>query len=52
MGKGQPFGAVFIDLSQALHIMRHSKVLTKLPSYGIEGKELTWFEDCIFDQKA
>ena len=38
--KGKLVGAVFIDLSKAFDTISHSKVLTKLPSNGIDGKEL------------
>ena len=44
--------AVFVDLSKAFDTISHSKLLTKLPSYGIDGKELTWFEDYLFDRSA
>ena len=39
--KGQLVGAVFVDLSKAFDTISHSKLVTKLPSYGIGGKELT-----------
>ena len=48
--KGKLVGAVFIDLSKAFDTISHSKVLTKLPSYGIDGKELRWFEDYLFNR--
>ena len=50
--KGKLVGAVFIDLSKAFDTISHSKVLTKLPSYGIDGKELRWFEDYLFNRPA
>ena len=50
--KGQLVGAVFVDLSKAFDTISHSKLLTKLPSYGIDGKELAWFEDYLFNRSA
>ena len=50
--KGQLLGALFVDLSKAFDTISHSKLLTKLPSYGIDSKELTWFEDYLFNRSA
>ena len=50
--KGQLVGTVFVDLSKAFDTTSHSTLLTKLPSYGVDGKELTWFEDYLFDRSA
>ena len=50
--KGQLVGAVFVDLSKAFDTISHSNLLTKLSSYGIDGKELTWFEDYLFNRSA
>ena len=50
--KGKLVGAVFIDLSKAFDTISHSKVLTKLPSYGIDDKELRWLEDYLFNRPA
>ena len=52
MDKEKLVGVVFIDLSKAFDTINHSKVLTKLPSYGIDGKELRWFEDYLFNRPA
>ena len=41
-------GAVFIDLSKAFDTVSHSCLLNKLPSYGINDKELHWFTDYLF----
>ena len=49
MDKGQLVGAVFVDLSKAFDTISHSILLTKQPSYDIDGNELTWFEDYLFE---
>ena len=41
--KGNLAGAVFIDLTKAFDTISHSKLLGKLPQYGITGVELDWF---------
>ena len=38
--KGQLVGAVCIDHSQVFDTISYSKMLTNLPSYGINGKNL------------
>ena len=43
-------GAVFIDLSKAFDTVSHSCLLNKLPSYGINNKELHWFTDYLFSR--
>ena len=50
--RGQIVGAVCVDLSKAFDTIAHSKLVTKLPSYGIDGKEFTWFEDYLFNRSA
>ena len=46
--KGNLAGAVFIDLTKAFDTISHSKLLGKLPQYGITGVELDWFKDYLF----
>ena len=47
---GNILGAVFIDLSKAFDTVSHSRLLNKLPSYGINNKELHWFTDYLFSR--
>ena len=49
---GNLLGGVFIDLSKAFDTISHSKLLEKLPKYGIEGKEYAWLKDYLFARKA
>ena len=50
--KGNLVGAVFIDLTKAFDTISHSKLLSKLPQYGINGTELDWFKDYLFRRAA
>ena len=50
--QGNVVGACFIDLSKAFDTISHSKLLAKLPSYGIHDRELSWFTDYLFGRKA
>ena len=52
MDKGQLAVAVFIDLNKASNTVIDSKLLTKLSPYCIDGKELSWFEDYLFNRSA
>ena len=51
MDRGLLTGAVFVDLSKAYDTVDHSRVLSKLPLYGINREELQWFESYLFDRK-
>ena len=39
-----------VDLSKAFDTVSHSCLLIKLPSYGINNKELRWFTDYLFSR--
>ena len=49
--KGYLTGAVFIDLRKAFDTVDHARLLSKLPAYGIIGRELRWFESYLFNRK-
>ena len=51
MDQGELTGAVFIDLRKAFDIIDHGRLLSKLPCYGINGRELTWFENYLFKRE-
>jgi hypothetical protein len=48
---GNMVGAVFIDLSKLFDTLGHSTLLAKLPAYGIDGNELSWFTDYLFGRQ-
>ena len=41
----------YLDLSKAFDKVNHSYLLSKLPSYRINGNEFTWFENYLFNRK-
>ena len=45
-------GVVFVDLTKAFDTISHSKLLDKLPRYGIGGNELEWFKDYLLNRSA
>lgn len=51
--KGKLTGALFLDLSKAFNTINHDLILKKMNSYGICGKELSWFTPatCFVDLK-
>lgn len=51
MDKGLMTGAVFLDLKKAFDTVDHSRLLSKLPLYGIKNEELLWFESYLFDRQ-
>ena len=38
-------GVIYLDLSKAFDTVSHSYLLSKLPSYGINGNEFPWFKN-------
>ena len=44
-------GAIYLDLSKAFDTVSHSYLLSKLPSYGINRNECSWFENYLFNRK-
>ena len=50
MDKGEMTGALFVDLREAFDTVSHSSILDKLPYYGINQQELSWFTDYLFNR--
>ena len=50
--KGRLVGACVIDLSKAFDTITHTKLLSKLPKYGIHNLDLEWFTDYRFNCNA
>ena len=48
---GLLMGVIYLDLSKAFDTVSHLYLLSKLPSYGINGNEFAWFENYLFNQK-
>ena len=48
--EGKIVGAIFIDLSKAFDTLSHTKIITKLQSYGVDSIELKWFQDYLFNR--
>ena len=44
-------GVIYLYLSKAFDTVSHLYFLSKLPSYGINGNKLDWFENYLFNQK-
>ena len=51
MDRGEYTGAVYVDLKKAFDTVNHATILSKLPVYGINDKELSWFIDYLFNRK-
>ena len=51
MDRGLMTGAVFIYLSKAFDTLDHTRILSKLSIYGINGREMSWFSSYLFDRK-
>ena len=50
--KGNMVGACYVDFSKAFDTISHSNLSTKLPKYGIQGREIAWFTDYLLHRKA
>ena len=50
VNEGKLVGSIFIDLTKAFDTLSHSKLLSKLSSYGIKNNELHWFTDYLFNR--
>ena len=48
MDKSKVTGALFMDLRKAFDTVNHGCLLSKLPYYGITGKEVNWFSSYLF----
>ena len=48
--EGKIVGAIFIDLTKAFDTLSHTKIITKLQSYGVDSIELKWFQDYLFNR--
>ena len=48
MDESKVTGALFMDLRKAFDTVNHSCLLSKLPYYGITGKEINWFSSYLF----
>ena len=48
--KGLCTGAIYMDLRKAFDVVHHANLVGKLPSYGIQNKELLWFQDYLFNR--
>ena len=47
---GQLVGVVYIDLTKAFDTVGHGTLLHKLQEYGVEGRELEWFTNYLFNR--
>jgi len=48
---GRLVGAIYVDLSKAFDTLSHSRLLSKLTTYGIMGSSLAWFTDYLFQRQ-
>ena len=50
MDSGELIGAIYLDLTKAINTIGHNVLTEKLPNFGIRGKSLDWFVDCLFNR--
>ena len=50
--KGYMVGATFVNLSKAFDTINHPKLIAKPHSYGLNGIELEWFTNDLFNRNA
>ena len=50
MDNGKLTETVFIDLTKAFDAISHGILLEKIKSYGVNGSELLWFTDYLFQR--
>ena len=48
---GRLVGLVFIDLKKAFDTVDHNILCKKVELYGLQQRELSWFESCLFNWK-
>ena len=51
MDLGRLVGLVFIDLKRAFDTVDHNILCIKLKLYGVQQRELSWFESYLFNRK-
>ena len=51
MDKGEYTEAIYVDLKKAFDTFNHATILSKLPVYGINDKELSWFINYLFNRQ-
>ena len=51
MDLGRLVGLVFIDLKKAFDTVDHNSLCIKLKLYGVQQRELSWFESYLFNRK-
>ena len=52
VNQGYMVGATFNDLSKAFDTVSHSRLVAKLHSYGLNGTELEWYTNYLFNRDA
>ena len=48
---GQPVDSVYLDFRKAFDAVPHSRLLSKLRGYGVNGKLLTWIRSFLTDRE-